>query len=106
MMEGVIKNYRRGRNTLTTNQFVIILDDITTRSKASSLTGKTVTWTSEGGRKIFGRISAAHGDKGAVRARFVKGLPGQAIGTVVEIVDKAAGKAPKAAPVKAVAKKQ
>ncbi|MBN1940784.1 MAG: 50S ribosomal protein L35ae, partial [Candidatus Diapherotrites archaeon] len=31
---------------------------------------------------------APHGDKGAVRAKFDSGLPGQAIGSKVEIIAK------------------
>lgn len=98
-MQGVIKNYRRGRNTLTTNQFVIIVDKVESRAQAASMVGQTVAWTSTGGKKIFGRISAAHGNKGAFRARFTKGLPGQALGQLVDISAKGAkahvAKAPK-----------
>jgi large subunit ribosomal protein L35Ae len=34
---------------------------------------------------ITGKVSAAHGNSGAVRALFEKGLPGQAIGKHVRI---------------------
>ncbi|MFA4983551.1 MAG: 50S ribosomal protein L35ae, partial [Candidatus Micrarchaeia archaeon] len=37
------------------------------------------------GKEIIGKVSKAHGNSGAVLARFDKGLPGQAIGTEVEI---------------------
>jgi len=36
-------------------------------------------------KKITGKISSAHGGNGVVRAIFEKGLPGQAIGTDVEV---------------------
>jgi ribosomal protein L35AE/L33A len=32
-----------------------------------------------------GRVSKAHGNSGAVLLRFDKGLPGQAVGTEIEI---------------------
>lgn len=49
--------------------------------------GKEVEWTSPGTnpKTIKGKISAAHGNKGVVRAIFEKGLPGQAIATEVEV---------------------
>ena len=38
-------------------------------------------WTNTKGTTIEGRISAAHGNSGAIRAIFERGLPGQALGT-------------------------
>ncbi|HDO42134.1 MAG TPA: 50S ribosomal protein L35ae, partial [Candidatus Bathyarchaeota archaeon] len=35
---------------------------------------------------IVGTIVSPHGNKGLVRARFRRGLPGQALGTTVKIV--------------------
>lgn len=57
------------------------------REDAKKFVGKKVVWTSEGKNKtkINGKIAAAHGNKGVMRAIFEKGLPGQAIGTEVEI---------------------
>jgi ribosomal protein L35AE/L33A len=36
-------------------------------------------------KKIKGKIQALHGSKGAVRALFEKGMPGQAIGGKISI---------------------
>ncbi len=85
-MEGLIINYRRGRKTQTTNQMVIVVPDYD-KEKAQSLIGKTVTYTCEGKSKtqIKGKVSALHGSKGAVRAIFEKGMPGQAIGGRVSL---------------------
>jgi len=52
---------------------------------AQALEGKEVVWTSEAGKKIKGKISSSHGNKGLVRAIFEKGLPGQAINQDVEV---------------------
>lgn len=79
-MNGVIKNYRRGKNTQKDNQYIIEVDGIETRAKATTLSGKKVIWASSANNKITGKVMAAHGSSGAVRAKFVKGLPGQAIG--------------------------
>jgi large subunit ribosomal protein L35Ae len=49
------------------------------------LIGKSVSWKSESGKILSGKIASTHGNKGVVRAIFEIGLPGQAIGTRVEI---------------------
>ena len=37
------------------------------------------------GKQITGEISAPHGNKGCVRALFERALPGQCLGTVIEV---------------------
>jgi len=83
-MEGVIVNFRQGSHHQTDNQMVIIVKDVS-KEKAKSLIGKTVVWTSPAGKEIKGKISALHGNKGAVRAIFEKGMPGQSIGSKIRI---------------------
>ena len=85
-MEGIIVNYRRGRKTQTNNQRIVIIPDHD-KEKSQKLVGKTVTYTVEGKKntQIKGTISAVHGNKGAVRVLFERGMPGQAIGGVVSI---------------------
>ncbi|MEM2963038.1 MAG: 50S ribosomal protein L35ae [Candidatus Anstonellales archaeon] len=85
-MEGVIVNYRRGRRTEYTNQYILKIDGITNRDTAHSLLGKKVLWKTPSGKEILGKISKAHGNKGSVIARFKRGLPGQAIGTKLKII--------------------
>ena len=84
-MEGVIVNFRRGRHHQTDNQMVIQVEGISDKEKAQELVGKKVVWTSPAGKEITGKISAVHGNSGAVRAIFEKGMPGQAIGSKVKI---------------------
>ncbi len=86
-MEGIIVNYRRGRKTQTTNQMVILASGVEDKDKAKALVGKKVIYTCTGKTKkeIVGKITAIHGGKGAVRALFETGMPGQAIGTKVRI---------------------
>ncbi len=55
------------------------------KEDAQKFAGRDVVWTSPAGKKIHGKISASHGNKGLVRAIFEKGLPGQALTTKVEI---------------------
>lgn len=84
-MNAVIVNYRRGRRTQRTNQMVIDVTDSTSKEDAEKLLGKKVSWTSPGGKKIEGEVTRIHGGKGNIVARFERGLPGQAIGTEVEL---------------------
>ena len=84
-MIGVIVNFRRGRKTYTPKHYIIQIDGVNDKKKASSLIGKAVSWKSPAGKVLNGKIAAAHGCKGVVRAIFETGLPGQAIGTKVEI---------------------
>ncbi len=58
------------------------------KEAAAKLLEKKVEWTTATGKKILGKVSRVHGSKGAIVARFEKGIPGQALGTDVEIFDK------------------
>ena len=89
MLKGVIINYRRGRHTVNPRQYIIEIEGIDNRSKASRLIGKKVIWQGKN-YPIIGKILAPHGNKGCVRARFRRGLPGDALGTEVLIVDESA----------------
>lgn len=84
-MNGVIVNFRRGKRTVTGNQMVILVNDINTKEKAAKLLGKNVVFKTPAGKEMSGKISATHGSKGAVRAIFERGMPGQAIGMKVVI---------------------
>ncbi len=86
-MQGTIANFRRGKKTQKTNQAVIYVDGISKKEDAAKIVGKTVSWVAPGKNKttITGKISSPHGGKGAVRALFERGIPGQALGTKVQI---------------------
>ena len=84
-MEGKVVQFRRGRKTIIERHFLLEVNGVSDREKAEKLTGKEVEWTSPAGKKIIGKISGAHGNKGLVRAIFEKGLPGQAVTTRVMI---------------------
>ncbi|MCD6523354.1 MAG: 50S ribosomal protein L35ae [Candidatus Diapherotrites archaeon] len=87
-MKGVIVNYRRGRRTMHGNQMIVTFEGVDTKEKAAPLLGKTVVWETPAKKRIFGKVSKVHGNKGAVIVRFRKGMPGQSIGSNVEIVEK------------------
>ena len=80
-MNAVIVNFRRGLHRQNTTQAVIKVEG----TKPEEVLKKTVTWKSPSGKEIKGIITATHGNKDCVRAKFERGLPGQAIGTKVII---------------------
>ena len=86
-MKAKVIQFRRGRKTFKPRHFLIEVEGLKSREDAAKLVGKTATWTSPGkhAKQINGKVSSAHGNKGVVRAIFEKGLPGQAIGTSIEI---------------------
>ncbi len=84
-MKAVVKNFRRGRKTAHTSQLILLVEGIDSKSEAGKLIGRKVFFKTKSGKKIKGKITALHGNKGAVRAKFERGLPGQAIGEKVTI---------------------
>jgi len=83
-MQATIVNFRRGRHSQKDNQMVVIVKGMD-KEKAKDIIGKEVTWKSPAGKEIKGKISNLHGNKGAVRVLFERGMPGQSIGNKVEI---------------------
>jgi len=79
-----IVQFRRGLKRIHEKHYIIDVD-VKSREEASKFVGKQVIWTSPAGKKITGKISSAHGNKGMVRAIFEKGLPGQARNEEVEV---------------------
>ena len=84
-MEGIIVNFRGGLKTKKGNQLVVKPEGITNRKEAEKLLNKTVIWQTPAGNKIKGTVSRLHGNSGALRVQFEKGMPGQSLGTKVEI---------------------
>jgi large subunit ribosomal protein L35Ae len=86
-MKATLLNFRRGRHTQTTNQFLIGIDGCDTKAMASRFIGKRIRWKSPSGKEIYGKVTQAHGTRGVLRARFSRGLPGDALGGRVEIIE-------------------
>jgi large subunit ribosomal protein L35Ae len=84
-MKAKVINYRGGKRTQKTNQFILEPEKAKNKEDATKLLGKKVEWVTSSGKKLSGEITRVHGNKGAVVARFEKGLPGQALGTEIEI---------------------
>jgi large subunit ribosomal protein L35Ae len=85
-IHGTIINYRRSTKTRASRECLIQFDHATSISEASQLIGRKVVWKN-GTNKFIGKIVGLHGKKGLIRARFRKMVPGQALGTSVELID-------------------
>lgn len=83
-MEGTISSFRRGRHTIHNSQMIVQVEGFDKKEKAAELIGRAVVWASPAKKEIKGKITAAHGNSGAVRVKFEKGMPGQAIGQKVK----------------------
>ena len=66
---------------------VVSISGYSTKDKAVSLVGKAVVYACPGKEKkeIKGKVSSTHGNKGAIRVLFEKGMPGQSLGNKVTI---------------------
>ena len=84
-MEGLVNNFRRARHHTKGNHMIITVEGYDSREKSKELLGKKVMWTSPSGKEIKGEIKAVHGNKGAVRVLFERGLPGQSVATMVKV---------------------
>ena len=85
VLEGVVVSCRRGPRTQRPKEYLIQFRTVKSVSEAGQLIGRKVAWPL-GERKGIGKIVALHGKKGLVKARFRKGLPGNALGSPVEII--------------------
>ncbi|MBI2042852.1 50S ribosomal protein L35ae [Candidatus Pacearchaeota archaeon] len=85
MVSGKVIQFRRGRHTIHERHFLVELEGVSKKSEAEKFVGRILEWKSPAGKIIKGKIAAAHGNKGIVRAIFEKGLPGQSITTKVEV---------------------
>jgi large subunit ribosomal protein L35Ae len=83
---GTIVNYRTGIKTQNTKECLIQFAHINSASLAGQLIQRKVVWK-QGNSKLIGKISGAHGKNGVVKVKFQKGVPGQALGTNVELLD-------------------
>ena len=83
---GTILNYRIGIGTQNPKECLIQFAHIISASLACQLINKKVVWK-QGDSKLIGKIVGSHGKKGVVKVKFQKGVPGQALGTTVELLD-------------------
>ncbi len=83
-MKAKVIQFRRSLKRIHERHYIIDVG-AKTKEEAEKFVGKKLIWTSPAGKKINGKISSTHGNKGMVRSIFEKGLPGQAMNTEVEV---------------------
>ena len=83
--EGLILNYRIGRKTQYPKQCLIKVLGAEP-SDAKRMIGLKVCWPVED-PKICDKIVDVHGRRGVLRVRFNRGVPGQALCSLVKIVE-------------------
>ena len=81
---GRITNYHIGIRTQQSKECLIEFNKMGSAA-AGQLVGQKVVWTN-GKNKFAGKIIGLHGRNGMVRVKFARPVPGQAIGTVVELI--------------------
>ncbi|MDO8428469.1 MAG: 50S ribosomal protein L35ae [Candidatus Diapherotrites archaeon] len=84
-MKGIIQNFRRGLGVTAQNHVVVSVPSVSTKTQALKLLGKKTVFKSVGGKTIAGKITGTHGTNGLLMVRFIRGLPGQALGMPVVI---------------------
>lgn len=84
-MKVIASAYQGSHKTQNTRQIIGVSKDLDSREKAEAMIGKKATWTTTSGKVLEGKVSAAHGNSGAIKMQFEKGLPGQAMGTEIDI---------------------
>ncbi|WP_455282602.1 50S ribosomal protein L35ae [[Eubacterium] cellulosolvens] len=83
---GIFVNFRQGMFRQYPHNILIRIPGIDSSNSAAKYIGRKVIWRSESGKKLVGKIVKTHGRNGVLLSRFRKGLPGQAIGSSVEII--------------------
>jgi ribosomal protein L35AE/L33A len=83
-MEGTILSYRGNSTGRTMRHLVVKVQGVDSREKAEKFVGKKVVYNT-GKKDITGKINAAHGNSGALRAVFEQAMPGQALGQKIKI---------------------
>ncbi len=84
-MEATIINFRGSFRTKYDNHMVLKAKGVDTREAAKKLVGKQVVWKTPSGKEIKGKVASEHGNTGAIRVIFEKGMPGQSVGTKIEV---------------------
>jgi large subunit ribosomal protein L35Ae len=82
---GRITNYRTGIREQTSKECLIEFKGVESLATAGRLVGKKVAWKGEK-KTLIGKVVGPHGRNGMVKVKFAHGVPGQAIGTIVELV--------------------
>lgn len=80
---GTVTAFRQSKHRQDSYQTIVEIAD---KDHAGKLLGARVVWLRKDGLQILGRVVARHGSKGALRVRWSRGFPPQALGSQVKIL--------------------
>ncbi len=80
---GTVTAFRQSKFKQDSYQTIVQMASI---DVAGKVMGARVVWLRKDGVRILGRVVASHGSKGAVRVRWNRGFPPQALGSQVKIL--------------------
>ena len=80
-----IVNYRIGPREQSSKEILIQIIGTEPAAQAGQFVGKKVVWKNKTA-KLLGQIVGLHGKNGILKAKFKKGVPGQALGSTVELI--------------------
>ncbi len=83
--QGVLLSCRRGPKAQNPKVYLLRFPNVNSIGEAGRLIGRKVECPL-GKRVARGKVVAVHGANGLVRARFRKGVPGQALGSPVKLI--------------------
>jgi large subunit ribosomal protein L35Ae len=78
-------NYHIGIRTQSSSECLIQFAHADFVALVGHLIGQKVVWKDKN-KKLIGKIAGFHGKNDVVRVKFKKGVPGQALGTTVELI--------------------
>jgi large subunit ribosomal protein L35Ae len=84
-INGRITNYRIGIRAQKPKECLIEFNEVTSASLAGKLVGQKVV-CKYGKNTFTGKVVGPHGKNGMVKVKFARPVPGQAIGSIVELV--------------------
>ena len=79
---GTVTAFRHSKFKQDSYQTIV---DLAKPEHAKDLVGARVVWQRADGLRILGRVVCLHGRRGALRVRWDRGFPPQALGTPVKI---------------------
>ena len=82
---GRIINYRIGNSMQYSRECLIQFNHEDLVDRAGKIIGQKVVWKSKK-KELIGKIAGFHGKNDILKVKFKKGLPGQALGTLVELI--------------------
>ena len=82
-LTGKVTAFRQSKFKQDSYQTIVQMASVDVAAKAI---GARAVWLREDGVRILGRVVARHGSNGAVRVRWNRGFPPQALGSQVKIL--------------------